>query len=133
MFHWESKNMNHQQTLDNYLFDEENQHTQAADLWDDFFAESADEIDERPWVQADSLAHRNDLSLQVCTMLKRVLTEEEEEIIRLYFGIQRRRHSLEELAALFQDESHATTLLHTAINKLRYSDEILFIYKYLNT
>ena len=51
--------MSWNETIDNYLYDEENEYTQADDLWDDFFVERRDEIDERPWNQADALAHRN--------------------------------------------------------------------------
>lgn len=65
-------------------------------------------------------------------MFRRVLTEEEEELIRLYFGIDRRRHSMDELSALFDNEVHVMSLLHQAIEKLKYSDEILAIYKYLH-
>lgn len=124
--------MNNNETIDNFLYDEENEYTQANDLWDGFFAEREDEIDERPWVQADNLSHRHDLNRQIGDMFSRVLTEEEEELVRLYFGIDRRRHSMEELAALFENEVHVMSLLHNAIEKLKYSDEILAIYKYLN-
>ena len=34
-------------------------------------------------------------------MIDRVLPEEERELLRLYFGIGRRRHSMDELIALF--------------------------------
>lgn len=124
--------MNNYNTIDNYLFDEENRYTQANDLWDGFFAEREDEIDERPWVQADGLSHRHDLNRQIGDMLQRVLTDEEEELVRLYFGIDRRRHSMDELAALFDNEVHVMSLLHKAIEKLKYSDEVLAIYKYLH-
>lgn len=124
--------MSSNETIDNYLFDEENRYTQANDLWDGFFAEREDEIDERPWVQADSLSHRNDLNRQVGDMLSRVLDEEEEELIRLYFGIGRRRHTMEELGILFNSPIRATELMNSAMEKLRYSDEILAIYKYLH-
>ena len=39
--------MSWNETIDNYLYDEENEYTQADDLWDDFFVERRDEIDER--------------------------------------------------------------------------------------
>ena len=65
--------MSWNETIDNYLYDEENEYTQADDLWDDFFVERHDEIDERPWNQADALAHRNELNKQVGDMLDRVL------------------------------------------------------------
>ena len=45
--------MSYNETIDNYLYDEENEYTQANDLWEDFFMEKKDEIDERPWIQAD--------------------------------------------------------------------------------
>ncbi len=45
--------MSYNETIDNYLYDEENEYTQANDLWEDFFMEKQDEIDERPWIQAD--------------------------------------------------------------------------------
>jgi hypothetical protein len=48
-----------------------------------------------------------------------------EELVRMYFGIDRRRHTMEELGILFGNAIHATELLHSAIEKLRYSDEIL--------
>lgn len=124
--------MSNSKTIDNFLYDEENEYTQANDLWDGFFAEREDEIDERPWVQADGLSHRHDLNRQIGDMLQRVLTEEEEELVRMYFGIDRRRHTMEELGILFGNSIHATELLHSAIEKLRYSDEILTIYKYLH-
>ena len=41
--------MSWNETIDNYLYDEENEYTQADDLWDDFFVERRYEIDERPW------------------------------------------------------------------------------------
>ncbi len=37
--------MSNRETIDNFLFDEENRYTQADDLWDDYFAERDDEID----------------------------------------------------------------------------------------
>ena len=86
--------MSWNETIDNYLYDEENEYTQADDLWDDFFVERRDEIDERPWNQADALAHRNELNKQVGDMLDRVLPEEERELLRLFFGIGRRRRKI---------------------------------------
>ena len=128
----EQRTMSWNETIDNYLYDEENEYTQADDLWDDFFVERRDEIDERPWNQADALAHRNELNKQVGDMLDRVLPEEERELLRLYFGIGRRRHSMDELIALFDGERKVNTLLQSALERLRYSDEILAIYKYLH-
>ena len=124
--------MSYNETIDNYLYDEENEYTQADDLWEDFFMAKQDEIDERPWIQADALVHRKDLNRQVGDMLDRVLPEEERELLRLYFGIGRRRHSMEELIALFDSERKVNTLLQSAMERLRYSDEILAIYKYLH-
>ena len=86
--------MSWNETIDNYLYDEENEYTQADDLWDDFFVERRDEIDERPWNQADALAHRNELNKD--------------------------------------GERKVNTLLQSALERLRYSDEILAIYKYLH-
>ena len=124
--------MSYNETIDNYLYDEENEYTQANDLWEDFFMEKQDEIDERPWIQADALVHRKDLNRQVGDMLDRVLPEEERELLRLYFGIGRRRHSMEELIALIDSERKVNALLQSAKERLRYSDEILSIYKYLH-
>ena len=124
--------MSYNETIDNYLYDEENEYTQANDLWEDFFMEKQDEIDERPWIQADSLVRRNELNKQVSNMLDRVLPEDERELLRLYFGIGRRRHSMEELIALFDSERKVNALLQSAMERLRYSDEILSIYKYLH-
>ena len=124
--------MSYNETIDNYLYDEENEYTQANDLWEDFFMEKQDEIDERPWIQADALVHRKDLNRQVGDMLDRVLPEEERELLRLYFGIGRRRHSMEELIALFDSKRKVKALLQSAMERLRYSDEILSIYKYLH-
>ena len=45
--------MSYKETIDNYLCDEGNEYTQANDMWEDFFMEKQDEIDERPWIQAD--------------------------------------------------------------------------------
>ena len=101
--------MSWNETIDNYLYDEENEYTQA-----------------------DALAHRNELNKQVGDMLDRVLPEEERELLRLYFGIGRRRHSMDELIALFDGERKVNTLLQSALERLRYSDEILAIYKYLH-
>lgn len=64
-------------------------------------------------------------------MIDRVLPEEERELLRLYFGIGRRRHSMDELIALFESEHKVNSLLQSAMERLRYSDEILTIYKYL--
>ena len=124
--------MSNNETIDNYLYDEENEYTQANDLWEDFFMEKQDEIDERPWIQADALVRRNELNKQVSNMLDRVLPEDERELLRLYFGIGRRRHSMEELIALFDSERKVNALLQSAMERLRYSDEILTIYKYLH-
>ena len=87
---------------------------------------------ERPWIQADARVHRNELNKQVGDMLDRVLPEEERELLRLYFGIDCRRHSMDELIALFDSERKVKTLLQSALERLRYSDEILAIYKYLH-
>ena len=124
--------MSYYETIDNYLYDEENEYTQANDLWEDFFMEKQDEIDERPWIQADALVHRKDLNRQVGDMIDRVLSEEERELLRLYFGIGRRRHSMDELIALFDSERKVNALLQSAMERLRYSDEVLAIYKYLH-
>jgi len=124
--------MSQHESIDNFLYDEENEYTQSNDLWDDFFGERQDEIDERPWNQADALAHRNELNKQVGDMLERVLPEEERDLLRLYFGIGLRRHSMDELAALFDGERRVNALLQSALERLRYSDEILAIYKYLH-
>ena len=124
--------MSYNETIDNYLYDEENEYTQANDLWEVSFMEKQDEIDERPWIQADALVHRKDLNRQVGDMLDRVLPEEERELLRLYFGIGRRRHSMDELIALFDSERKVRALLQSAMERLRYSDEILAIYKYLH-
>ena len=124
--------MSYNETIDNYLYDEENEYTQANDLWEDFFMEKQDEIDERPWIQADALVHHNELNRQVSNMLDRVLPEEERELLRLYFGIGRRRHSMDELIALFDSERKVNALLQSAMERLRYSDDILTIYKYLH-
>ena len=124
--------MSYNETIDNYLYDEENEYTQANDLWEDFFMEKHDEIDERPWIQADTLVRRNELNKQVGDMLDRVLPEDERELLRLYFGIGRRRHSMEELIALFDSKRKVNALLQSAMERLRYSDEILTIYKYLH-
>lgn len=37
--------MNWNETIDNYLYDEENEYTQADDLWNNFFEGRLDEID----------------------------------------------------------------------------------------
>ena len=124
--------MSYNETIDNYLYDEENEYTQANDLWEDFFMEKKDEIDDRPWIQADALVRRNELNKQVSDMLDRVLPEDERELLRLYFGIGRRRHSMDKLIALFDSERKVNALLQSAMERLRYSDEILSIYKYLN-
>ena len=124
--------MSYNETIDNYLYDEENEYTQANDLWEDFFREKHDEIDERPWIQADALVRRNELNKQVGDMLDRVLPEDERELLRLYFGIGRRRHSMEELIALFDSKRKVNALLQSAMERLRYSDKILTIYKYLH-
>lgn len=124
--------MSYNETIDNYLYDEENEYTQANDLWEDFYMEKQDEIDEQPWNQADALVRRNELNKQVCDMLDRVLPEEERELLRLYFGIGRRRHSMDELIALFDSEHKVKALLQSAMERLRYSDDILTIYKYLH-
>lgn len=124
--------MSYNETIDNYLYDAENEYTQTNDLLEDFFMERQDEIDERPWIQADALVHRNELNKQVGDMLDRVLPEEERELLRLYFGIGRRRHFMDELVALFDSEHKVNSLLQSAMERLRYSDEILAIYKYLH-
>ena len=124
--------MSYNETIDNYLYDEENEYTQVDDLWEDFFMEKQDEIDERPWIQADAMVRRNELNKQVSDMLDRVLPEDERELLRLYFGIGRRRHSMDKLIALFDSERKVRTLLQSAMERLRYSDEILSIYKYLH-
>ena len=124
--------MSYYETIDNYLYDEENEYTQANDLWEDFFMEKQDEIDERPWIQADALVHRKDLNRQVGDMIDRVLSEEERELLRLSFGIGRRRHSMDELIALFDSERKVNSLLQSAMERLRNSVYILTIYKYLH-
>ena len=65
-------------------------------------------------------------------MIDRVLPEEERELLRLYFGIGRRRHSMDELIALFDSERKVNSLLQSAMKRLRYSVELLAIYKDLH-
>ena len=79
--------MSYNETIDNYLYDEENEYTQANDLWEDFFMERQDEIDEWPWIQADALVHRKDLNRQVGDMLDKVLPKEERELLRLFLAL----------------------------------------------
>lgn len=124
--------MNYGDPFDSMLFDEENSYTQQNDLWDDYFAEHRDEIDERPQTQADGTALRNELNMQVSDMLARVLTEEESDIVRLSFGIGCRRHTMEEIGLLYESRTHAEHIYGCALEKLRCSDEIIYIYKYLN-
>lgn len=38
--------MSYHETIDNYLYEEENKYTQANDLLDNFFVERLDEIDQ---------------------------------------------------------------------------------------
>ena len=47
-------------------------------------------------MQADALTHRDELNKQVSDMLDRVLPEER-DLLRLYFGVGQRWHSLNKL------------------------------------
>ena len=82
-------------------------------------------------MQADALTHRDELNKQVSDMLDRVLPEER-DLLRLYFGVGQRWHSLNELIDLFDGERRVKALLKSALKRLQYSDEILTIYKYLH-
>lgn len=123
--------MANSETIDNFLFDEENAETQANDLWDRLSEERKDTVDDRSWSKADSLSHRHDLNRQIADMMNRVLTDDEEEAVRLYYGIDRHRHSISEIAEIFGSRLQAMRLLQSAMEKMKYSDEILSIYKYL--
>lgn len=55
-------------------------------------------------------------------MIDRVLPEEERELLRLYFGIGRRRHSMDELIALFESEhkvNSSSTVSHGEVALFR--------------
>ncbi|MCI6618884.1 MAG: hypothetical protein MSD82_08515 [Prevotella sp.] len=112
------------------LFDEENAFTDADDALDEWLAQH-DEIDLRRDHQADGGLHAQDLQRQVCTMIGQVLNDDEAEIVRDYFGLQRQRLSTERLCVKYGSMQSVGLQLQTAIEKMRYSDQILAIWKYL--
>lgn len=122
--------MNTIPTYSDPLFDEENAATHISDLWDDYFFDPED-IDERPNHQADSSLHHKDLSRMVAQMIDRELTTMEADIVRTYFGIERTRESLDEMSRRYGGRTRTERLLREALEKIRYSDAILQIWKYL--
>ncbi len=112
------------------LFDEENALTDADDALDEWLARH-DEIDLRRDHQADGGLHAEDLQRQVSTMIEQVLNNDEAEIVCDYFGLQRHRLSTERLCVKYGSMPSVCQRLQAAIEKMRYSDQILVIWKYL--
>jgi len=112
----------------NPLFDEENEVTHMNDMWDEYF-DSFCEIDEHPLHQADGMVCQKELKVQVAKMLDDVLTESEADIVRKYFGIDCRKQSMDRL--FIQYGSRAAHLISEAMEKIKYSDELLYLWKYM--
>ena len=117
-------------TYSDPLFDEENALTHLADLWEDYFFDAQD-IDERPSHQADGAMRRKELSRMVAQMIDQELTENEADIIRAFYGIGQERESLDELGTRYGGNHRAGELLQAALEKIRYSDAVLQIWKYM--
>ena len=113
------------------LFDEENIHTALTDQWENYGTLN-DIEDERRESYADSAVERDELLGQISTMIERCLTRQETEILRAYFGLQTKRVSVEELAIRNGvSTKRIKHIIDNAVEKLRFSDDAIDIWKYL--
>ena len=113
------------------LFDEENIHTALTDQWENYGTLN-DIEDERRESYADSAVERDELLGQISTMIERCLTRQETEILRAYFGLQTTRVSVEELAIRNGvSTKRIKHIVDNAVDKLRFSDDAIDIWKYL--
>lgn len=81
---------------------------------------------------ADSAVERSELLGQIAAMIDRHLTRQESEILRSYFGLQMKRVSVEELALRNGvSKKRIIRIVGDAVDKLRFSDDAIDIWKYL--
>lgn len=113
------------------LFDEENIHTTLDEQWENYGTLNYIE-DERRESYADSAVERSELLGQIAAMIDRHLTRQESEILRSYFGLQMKRVSVEELALRNGvSKKRIMRIVGDAVDKLRFSDDAIDIWKYL--
>ena len=113
------------------LFDEENIHTALDEQWENYGTLN-DIEDERRESLADSAVERAELLVQIASMIDRSLTKQEAEILRSYFGLQMKRVSVEELALRNGvSKKRIVRIVDDAVDKLRFSDDAIDIWKYL--
>ena len=113
------------------LFDEENIHTKLDEQWENYGTLNYIE-DERHESYAYSAVERSELLGQIAAMIDRHLTRQESEILRSYFGLQMKRVSVEELALRNgASKKRIMRIVGDAVDKLRFSDDAIDIWKYL--
>ena len=78
------------------------------------------------------IGYRSELLGQIAAMIDRHLTRQESEILRSYFGLQMKRVSVEELALRNGvSKKRIMRIVGDAVDKLRFSDDAIDIWKYL--
>ena len=113
------------------LFDEENAYTALADQWENYGTLNGIE-DERRESLADSEIERGELILQIFTMIRNTLTEQETDILCAYYGLQTKRLSTKRIAEKHSlTENRVLRIVRESERKLQFSDEAISIWKYL--
>lgn len=81
---------------------------------------------------SDREDYKKEMGKRVSFILDRVLTNRaENELVRLYYGIGCRRRSFDELFMYYGGKTNTASILRRAMTRLKYSDEIDSLRKYL--
>lgn len=76
--------------------------------------------------------YKKEMGKRVSFILDRVLTNRtENELVRLYYGIGCRRRSFDELSMYYGGKANTASILRRAMTRLKYSEEIDALSKYL--
>lgn len=85
---------------------------------------------DRPY--SDREDYKKEMGKRVSFILDRVLTNRtENELVRLYYGIGCRRRSFDELSMYYGGKANTASILRRAMTRLKYSDEMDSLRKYL--
>ncbi|MBP3251951.1 MAG: hypothetical protein J6M25_04775 [Prevotella sp.] len=113
------------------LFDEENAYTALAERWENYGTLNYIE-DERRESLADSEVERGELLRQIFIMIRNTLTELETDILCAYYGLQTKKLSTKKIAEVYSlTENNVLRIVREAERKLQFSDEAIYIWKYL--
>lgn len=114
------------------LYDEENEETDMADMYDSLSGDDG-VIDHERDSQAYNTVMRNELLHHIDNMMRQQLTEDEQSIVERYFGIGCTAHRPARIAEDFGiSVSRVDDIVNDAIRKLRQCDYAIYLYQYLH-